>query len=144
MSQQLAATLVNMNIPGILVQAEFVCEGLLRRSGELLPAKGNFVGIIQAQYAMPATVQQMKAGVKCDAEGCDRRFVDEDTMAAHKAMAHDPARLEAMQRMAEGLDPEPAPVGGERAALRDAMEILPQGVTGNRIGGGSAAPAEDE
>ena len=136
----LAATLVNQNIPGILVQAEFVCEGVLRRSGELLPAKGNYVGVIRAQYAMPATVQQMKAGVKCDAEGCERRFMDEDTMVAHKAMAHDPARLEAMQRMAAGMDPEPAPRGGEQGALRDALEVLPQGVTGNRLGG----PAGDE
>jgi len=136
----LAATLVNQNIPGILVQAEFVCEGLLRRSGELLPAKGNYVGVIRAQYAMPATVQQMKAGVKCGAEGCERRFMDEDTMVAHKAMAHDPARLEAMQRMAAGMDPEPAPRGGEQGALRDALEVLPQGVTGNRIGG----PGGDE
>jgi len=136
----LAATLVNQNIPGILVQSEFVCEGLLRRSGELLPAKGNYVGVIRAQYAMPATVQQMKAGVKCGAEGCERRFMDEDTMVAHKAMAHDPARLEAMQRMAAGMDPEPAPRGGEQGALRDALEVLPQGVTGNRIGG----PGGDE
>ena len=142
MTQQMAATLVNMNIPGILVQSEFVCEGLLRRSGELLPAKGNFVGIIQAQYAMPATSQQMKQGVKCDVDGCERRFVDEATRDVHKTMAHDPARLEMMQRLAEGLDPEPAPVGGERAALRDAMEILPQGVTGNRMGG--PGPGDDD
>ena len=140
MSQQLAATLVNMNIPGILVQSEFVSEGLLRRSGELLPAKGNFVGVIQAQYAMPATVQQMKAAVKCGVEGCGRHFIDEQTREVHKQMAHDPARLEAMQRMAAGMDPEPAPRGGEPGALRDALEVLPQGVTGNRLGG----PAGDE
>ena len=139
----LAATLVNQNIPGILVQSEFVCEGVLRRSGELLPAKGNYVGVIRAQYAMPATVQQMKAGVKCDADGCERRFMDEQTREAHKQMAHDPARLEAMQRMAAGMDPEPPPRGGEQGALRDALEILPQGVTGNRIGG-PAGDDEDE
>jgi len=136
---QLAAILGTQDLAALLVQSELVTGGEMRHAGEYLKAEGNIGGLVAAGYVVPVSKAQLKLAVQCDVEGCERVFMDLDSMQAHKQRAHDPAWNEMRQRLAEDLDPEPAP-RSEAGSIRAAREILPVGVAGDRMGG----PSDEE
>lgn len=112
-------------IAGLVVREPFVTEGVLRRTGEILPAAGNVQGLVALQYAHPATREALKHAAMCGE--CQRKFVDAPTLEAHKARDHDPRLVEMQAARAAEREPEPGP-RDDAGSWRDANSILPMSV----------------